>query len=567
MPGKHFCLFGFLVVSLGNFQAQGFILSSVQQGIQVYNPNAFFGSGVSFYDFNKDGLDDLTFCVMGDSVIFYQNTGTSFQRSEVIPNSSDAKQPVWVDIDNDHDADLMVTKRNGGLSLYENTGAGTFQNITSQLNKPNAPGAHSYGCSWADYDRDGLLDCYVCNYNWNDGITNWLFHNLGDGTFEEIGLSAGVSNDSRPSFQSVWIDYNFDNWPDLFVVNDKLTGNTLFRNLGNGSFQDVSLSTGAYQTMCAMSAGITDFERDGDWDIYISNFIFDNSFLKFQEGSFDNIAQETGLEVNAMCWGSLWIDYDNDSDEDLHVSTTSPTINNNQNYFYENNGDGSFALALEAGFINDDFNSYSSAKGDWNRDGFPDMIVTNTLNNTASLYTNSALGGNSVTVGLEGVVSNADAVGSLVEVFAGELHLMQYTMCGENYMAQDSQYEMFGIGELSAVDSVVILWPSGFSETHYELDANQLYIFTEGQTLQAFVSSETGYAICGSDTITLDAGAWSQYAWSNGESTQTIQVSDPGEYSVVVWNEFGLSDTAMIVITSVPEPEWIMTILTPTCFD
>ena len=130
-----------------------------------------FANGLSFYDFNKDGFDDLTFCVNNDSIICYQNLGgDQFFRSEILPNVLDAKQPTWVDYDNDGDADLMISKRNSGLKLYRNDGYPTFTDVTDNLDVPMELSAASYGCAWADYDVDGYLDCYVANYNWGDGI-------------------------------------------------------------------------------------------------------------------------------------------------------------------------------------------------------------------------------------------------------------------------------------------------------------------------------------------------------------------------------------------------------------
>ncbi|MDZ4751433.1 MAG: FG-GAP-like repeat-containing protein [Flavobacteriales bacterium] len=548
-------LFAVSLFSALNVYSQGYTYDSVNELIQIYNPLGLYGGGVSFYDYNKDGFDDLTFCINNDSIIFYRNLGgNSFLRQELIPNTLDAKQPTWVDYDNDGDADLMISRRGNGLKLYRNDGQFIYTDVTADLDIPMALNAASYGCSWADYDRDGFLDCYVCNYNWMDGTTNWLFHNNGDGTFNEVASTVGVSNGSLPSFQAVWVDFDFDSWPDLYVVNDKHTGNAMYRNTG-GNFSNASVATGSNVFADSMSNSISDYDNDGDFDIYIANDTESNILLKNENGVFSDAAEEAGVGVNALCWGSLWVDYDNDSFDDLHVSTTSPGINSNQNFFFVNLGDGTFEQQNSLGLNADTYNSYSSAKGDWNNDGFPDMIITNTFASTAALYTNQGFGKKWIKYGLQGTVSNRDAVGTLIETYVGGNRYIRYTMCGENYIAQDSQYEIVGIGNGLAVDSVVLSWPSGFVEKHYNVQALIKHEFVEGETLTAEISVIGSETICGDNSVTLDAGQWYSYLWSTGQTTAAIVAAEAGVYSVTVANEFGVGLTVSRTILEVQVPQ------------
>lgn len=564
---RHFtCVAVSILLCTLHASSQGFQYDSGNEFIQVYNPLGLYGGGVSFYDFNKDGYDDLSFCINNDSIILYQNiVGTGFVRIEILPNELDAKQPTWVDYDNDGDADLMITKRSSGLKLYRNDGFPNFTDVTEDLNLPATLSAASYGCSWADYDRDGYLDCYVANYNWGDGIVNWLFHNNGNGTFDEVGGTLGVSNGSLPSYQATWVDFNFDLWPDLYVVNDKYTGNAMYRNTGFG-FELISDTNGSDVELDGMSNSIADYDNDGDFDIYIANDTESNILLRNDNGFFTDVAESVGLGVNALCWGSLWIDYDNNGWEDILVNTTSPSINNNQNNFFVNQQNGSFGLDNSLGLSGNDFNSYASAKGDWNNDGFYDMIITNTLNATAALYTNQGEGKKHIRYSLEGTASNRDAVGTLIETFANGNRYIRYTMCGENYISQDSQYEIIGVGNSNVIDSVILNWPSGFVEKYYGLPAQTTYEFIEGETLTASIVFPGANNICGTDTITLDAGDWDNYFWSTGSVEQTIEVSEGGTYTVWVSNEFGIELEVSVQVQELPQPELSSLVVGPSCY-
>ncbi|MEZ4798294.1 MAG: VCBS repeat-containing protein [Flavobacteriales bacterium] len=251
--------------------SQGFTNGNSTYGISMVNTGAIsHGAGVTFYDFNQDGYDDITFCSASDSLVFYESTGTGFIRKEIIPNNLDMRQASWCDFDKDGDPDLLVTKaRNTGnnTKFYRNDGYPVFTEITDDLNLPNMTGVRSYGHTWGDYDKDGWIDLYICNYNITGGITNWLFHNNGDGTFTEVSMLAGVSNGSNLTFQATFCDFNEDSWPDLFLINDLNQTSTMYMNNGDGTFTDVGADNGAHLMIEAMCISIDDFQNDDDWDI------------------------------------------------------------------------------------------------------------------------------------------------------------------------------------------------------------------------------------------------------------------------------------------------------------
>jgi hypothetical protein len=540
----------FLLAFLPSFAiAQGYNFANSDYNINVLNTGGILhGAGVTFYDFNKDGLDDLTFCTASDSLIFYESTGTGFNRIEIIPNTLDMRQASWVDYDNDGDADLLVTKaRNVGnnTKLYRNDGWPVFSDVTAQLNMPNFGGVRSYGQAWGDYDRDGHLDVYVCNYNLGGGITNWLFHNLGDGTFEEVSVTAGVDNGSRLSFQAAWQDFNEDGWLDLYVINDLDQQSYMYFNNQDGTFSDVSIETGTNIMIEAMCISIDDLENDGDWDIYVSNVADGNYYLINEGGIFSNQAAAAGLEVNRMTWGTTWVDYDNDGDNDVHMVTTQGS--NNQNPFFTNNGDGTFTETNEIGFEGDLTNAYSNAKGDFNNDGFYDLIHSTVgSQNSYRLWENNGVGGNYVKVDLTGVVSNRDAIGSTVDYWIGGVKKRYFTAVGGGFLSQNAHTEIIGISEATQIDSIQIHWPRGIVEKHYNLQAGQRYDFTEGETFSAEITTTNDQFLC--ESLVLDAGEWNSYTWSDNSSDRYLTVTEPGVYEVIVTNEFNLPIIASIEI-------------------
>lgn len=528
--------------------SQGYTNANVQHNITVLNTGAIsHGAGVSFYDFNKDGFDDLTYCTASDSLIFYQSDGTTFTRVEIIPNPQtlDMRQATWVDYDNDGDADVLVTRsRNVGNNtrLWRNDGWPNFTDVTPTLNMPNFGGVRAYGQAWGDYDRDGWLDVYITNYNLTGGITNWLFHNNGNGTFTEVGASAGVSNGSLLSFQAKFWDFNEDGWLDLYVINDLNQPSAMYYNNGDGTFTDVSVATGTNLMIEAMCISVDDYENDGDWDIYVTNVAEGNKLLRNENGVFSDYAPEAGLELNRMSWGSTWVDYDNDGDNDMHIVTTHGP--NNQNPFMINNGDNTFTENNSIGFEGDITNAYSNAKGDFNNDGFYDLTHSTVgSQNTYRFWQNNGVGGNWVKVDLTGTLSNRDAIGSLVEYWVDGIKKRYITSAGGGFLSQSAHTEILGIGISEQIDSLRITWPLGFQETHYNLLAGQRYDFTEGQTVVAEIASTTGTSvIC--DSLVLTVGSWQTYSWNDESTNDSLIVYAPGIYEVTVTNSFGIQTSA-----------------------
>lgn len=565
---KHLTLIVFFALTSCLSFSQGFTFANADHGVSTLNTGAIsHGAGVTFFDFNKDGLDDVTFCTASDSLIFFQSTGDSLIRIEIIPNTLDMRMASWVDFDNDGDYDLLVTKaRNIGNNskLYRNDGWPVFTDITNQLNLPNFGGVRSYGHSWADYDKDGLIDVYVCNYNISGGITNWLFHNNGDGTFSEVSAAAGVGNGSRLSFQSAWCDFNNDGWLDLYVVNDLNQPSAMFYNNGDGTFTDVSVATGTNIQIEAMCISIVDHQDDGDWDIYVSNIATGNYFLINENGNFTNQAAAANLTVNRMTWGSTWVDFDNDGDQDIHMVTTQG--GNNQNPFFVNNGDNTFTENNSIGFEGDITNAYSNAKGDFNNDGFYELIHSTVgSQNSYRFWENIGVGGNWVKIDLTGTVSNRDAIGSTVEYWINGVPKRYMTFAGEGFLSQNAHTKIIGIAEASAIDSIQITWPNGLIESHYELMAGNRYDFIEGQTLSNSISIvEETNILC--ESLTLFAGDFQSVLWEDGSTESLRTITSAGVYTANVTHPSGVIISSSIEIVQGIVPAIEITSTNVTCF-
>ncbi len=455
----------------------------------TYGDNAF-GGGVSFHDFDGDGWDDLSLSTQNqDSLAFFRNVnGTTFQQifPTLVPHTGTAEQLLWTDFDNDGDQDLFVTAYKTGNKLYRNDGGLNFTDITAEAGIP-ADSMPSYAACIGDYDRDGFVDIYLTNRTEPGFIYyNHLLRNLGNGSFEDVTLATGTADPGKAPLAVMFVDINGDLYPDLYIAQDKFHGNTLLKNNGDGTFSDISVSSGANSIVDGMGITAGDYDNDGDLDLYFSNSPLGGNILLRNEGNetFTDVTATLGLAHNGTCWGVSFLDYDNDADLDVYSSAVYyPFINNPASHLYTQTGNGTFSITTNAGFAGDSALSYSNAVGDWNRDGYPELAVHNIIPHGFHFWQNNANSTNTwIKIHLRGVQSNRDAVGSLIEIYANGIHQIRYTHCGTSYLAQNSGWEMVGLDRSSKVDSLIVHWPSGIMDAYYNLGANQHLELTEGET-------------------------------------------------------------------------------------
>lgn len=486
------CKKSFLLVFIStqiSYSQLNFVDRATDLGVGVTCGDVPIGNGISFYDYNDDGWDDITLATQaGEPIRFFKNVNGVFQEETLnIPeNTSQMKQVNWVDYDNDGHLDVFVTSNISGNKLYRNDGSFNFSDETSEAQLPTT-NIFTYGASWGDYNNDGYLDVFLSNRDVALNVPNYLYRNNGNGTFTNVSETAGIINTGNLSFCSAFFDFNNDGWQDIYVSKDRIENkNILYKNNGDGTFTDVSESSNTDLYIDAMSVTIDDYNSDGWLDIYVTNTQNGNVFLRNNgDETFTNVAVTNGTTFNSIAWGAVFLDAENDMDLDLYVSGLLDGSNPSflSAAFYENDANGNFTIP-STGFINDTRESYANAIGDVDNDGFSEIAVTNTDNENVFIWKNEAPSTNNwLKVKLEGVQSNKRGIGSFIEISINGEKQYRYTLCGEGYLAQNSGTEIFGVGAHNTIDYVKVTWLSGLVDVINNVSANQTVTVVEGSNL------------------------------------------------------------------------------------
>lgn len=541
-------------------------------------------NGMSFYDFDEDGWDDLTFPVNGDSIVFYKNINGNFQQiGSYIDAIGYTKQILWVDYDNDLDLDICISYDDAGIRLYQNDGTFNFTDITTSAGISNVP-FKAYGFSFADPDTDGDLDLYVCAHEMIGEFTspeaNKYYENQGNGTFIEKAQLLNIDNGYQPTFMPVWFDYNNDHFLDLGLINDKEFWNdALYQNMGNGTYQDVAPMVGISNNgHNPMTLSIADFNNDGYQDIFKtevgSDFLVNGvklDYKLYQNNSgvnFVDMAQSMNLDTNMFAWGALWVDYNNDCFEDLYITTTyTDTVFGPgfSSLLYKNNNGQSFSLMNDSINGNILYSSFCPVKGDIDNDGFYDILV---LNDHAkpNVLLNSGNSNNYIKVDLQGTFSNQKGIGSTIEVYANGEHQTQTVFCGSGLCAQNSQHKIFGVGTATNIDSLVVTFPSGIVAKRFNLSVNANYHIIEQQTEIIDLNPGASTIVaCPGEQLELGVPGLYNYQWNNGSQDSILTIQTGGNYSFEATNLTG--DTLYIsstVTVSFESPLTYQEIVTPS---
>ena len=455
-----------------------------------------WGGGVSFADFDNDGWDDLTFATEeGTEIYFLKNNDGIFNSVSLngISNTFKTKQVIWIDYDNDGDQDFFVTGFEGVNKFYKNEGDMNFTDISSTIGFFQTD-LFTYGVSFADMDNDGDLDAFISNRDGEaDDQRNYLYRN-DEGTYIDITESAGLSMSSHLSFCSIIFDYNKDGFQDIYISNDKPDNlNILYKNNGDGTFDDVSEYSGAGIGINAMTTTIGDYNNDGWFDIYITNTPEGNELLRNNgDGTFTNVAEATATTFNSVGWGAVFLDADSDGLLDLYVSSDFDGSVGSflSSAFYHQQNNETFIIPENIGFQEDTRKSYTNAIGDIDNDGKPDIIVGNDIEPNF-LWSNKTVNENNwLKVKLEGVISNRDGIGNTIEINIGGQSQYRYTLAGEGYLSQNSFYEFFGLANATEVDYVKVTWTAtGESEIINNIAANQAITIKEGSGVLSSVNN------------------------------------------------------------------------------
>jgi hypothetical protein len=530
----------------GAQRAPGFRLTDVTAaaGLQFrHNSGAYggkllpetLGAGCAFLDYDVDGWPDILLINGMDwpghkrqrsTLRLYRNnrngTFTDVTKAAGLDVEMYGMGVAVGDYNNDGFPDLLVTCV-GQNRLFRNTGKGTFVDAT-RASGLDGRTAFSTSAMWVDYDRDGLLDLFVCNYvKWSAehdvfcslngkqksyctpeayrGETCWLFRNRGNGTFEDVTAKSGIFDSSSKALGVAMLDDTGDGWPDLFVANDTQP-NKLYRNLRNGTFKDVGLEAGVAlsedgRARAGMGVDTGDFDNSGRTGIVVTNF--DNEMIGLYRaqsaGLFQDVARRAGVgfaSLTTLGFGCLLADFDLDGRLDLavangHIDETVRNIRGNVGYaqpaqLFLNQGNGTFrdvAPSLGGAFVAPRVGR-GLACGDFDRDGDVDLLMT-TNNGPAVLFRNDQTGGNrSVRFRLTGTKSNRDAIGATVRITAGGVSQARMVKSGSSYLSQSELPVTFGVGRRDRIDRVVIAWPSGRTDEFSNVATGRQYECTEG---------------------------------------------------------------------------------------
>lgn len=526
----------------------GFLLDGVPAGTS---------SGISWYDFDGDGWDDLTVGQGNREILVYRNIQGTLQLFYAFANTTQVKSFQWVDFDNDNDADFFICAANASCKLLRNDGNMVFTDVSASLGMPLLD-EDSVGASWGDYDRDGWVDVYVCNYY----AQNWLLHNLGNGSFENVAIALGVSNSNGATYMCSWVDYNGDCLLDLFVANDLNQPSEMYENTGDG-FQAVGSSIGLAISIEAMGVSWSDYDHDLDLDVYVTNAASGNKLLRNDGGVFTDVAAASGAAVNALSWGCMWLDFNHDTREDLHVATQAPLVAQNVNFLLEQSADTTFLNVSMPGDIG---NSYASAKGDLNNDGFWDFSDAFVLPASFKVWQNQGVGGNWIKLHLQGTGGNTDAIGAKIFYWHGGNAHYTHTFSGESFFGQDSQYEILSLGASTMVDSLRIVWPGGRFEQFVNLEVNRLHTFTEANTTPLTLGASKPFLCAVGDELELIAPLADAYEWSTGAQSSSVVIGEPGAYYVHVTTGCSVRDSLSITIDFLTPPTIQEIAQLPTCF-
>jgi enediyne biosynthesis protein E4 len=499
------------------------------------------GTGVAIFDYDNDGWPDI-FIVNGTKLEgFPPGKGPSnhLYRNNHDGTFSDVTEKAGLtgtgwgqgvcvgDYDNDGWEDLYVTYY-GKNRLYHNQ-QGVFTEVAERVGVAGSGKAWGTGCAFVDYDRDGRLDLMVANYVdfdltmspapgeratciWKGvpvmcgprglpGAKNILYHNRGDGTFEDVTTKAHIDRtDGHYAFSVSTLDFDEDGWPDIYVACDS-TPSILYHNNHDGTFTDVAVTSGAAfnedgREQAGMGSTIADFNGDGHLDIFKTNFSDDTSTLYRNngDGTFTDATSAAGLGLYTqyLGWGTMFLDFDNDGWPDLilvngHVYPEVDSQHLGSNYkepriLYHNNGDGTFSdVSSSAGSgITAASSSRGLAVGDLWNDGRMSAVVSN-MNAPPSLLVNQVRNSNHwIAIRAVGSKSNRDGIGARIRLKAGTRVLVDEVRSGSSYDSNSDVRVHFGLGGSAKIDWLEVHWPSGIVERFVNLPVDAIRTLKEG---------------------------------------------------------------------------------------
>jgi len=506
--------------------------------------------GVGFFDCDNDGRLDAVatngssvdrYRAGGDQMITLYHQGADGKFTNI---SEQAGLTVkgWgmgvavADFDNDGNLDMFVTGY-GHSVLYRGLGNCKFEDVTAKAWLSGIDG-FATGVAWGDYDRDGHVDLFVSRYVHVDmnhlpafgsdekfcrfkgvlvqcgpwgmqGDSDYLFHNRGDGTFEDVSKKAGMDDPQhRYGLGAIWTDYDNDGWPDLFLANDA-GPNFLYHNRHDGTFDEVGMLSGVAlgddgQELGSMGVDFADYDHDGKLDLFVTNYTdqVNNLYRNLGGGIFRDMCWPAKLgqpSFRYVKWGTGFVDFDNDGWVDLfvangHVYPQVDAIPGSPGYkepmqMFRNNHDGTFEDISKSSGVFDmpPQSRRGAAFGDVYNDGNMAILALN-IGQAPSLLINMTRNSNHrVAFQLIGTKSNRAAIGSRITIQAAGVMQFNEVRGGGSFLSQNDLRPHFGLGAADKMDKVEVSWPSGQTEVLRDVAADFIYTITEGQGITARV--------------------------------------------------------------------------------
>jgi len=477
------------------------------------------GGGAAFLDFDQDGFIDI-YALSGTWLEGFSKSekpsempGNHLYRNRGNGTFEDVTKKAGVsgpwfsmgavagDFNNDGYPDLFISNY-GPNVLLKNNRNGTFTDVTKRADVAGGNEC-SVGAVWADYDNDSFLDLYVGNYlafdpNYKyyyapdgfpgplayDAQKDILYHNNGDGTFEDVTEKMGIKDIDGRAMGVGAADYDEDGFIDIFVANDH-TLNYLWHNDGGKGFTDKGIMSGTAfsqggEATVSMSVDFADYNNDGLLDLFVSDDTYCSLYENLGNGVFSDKGVSSNISMQAaqfVGWSSSFMDYDNDGDQDIFKTNGAlKHLYGQEDQIFENQGDGLFKdISLKLGtYFSEEHVGRAACVGDYDNDGDLDIFIVNLNSRAVFLRNNKGNQNNWLMLDMEGTTSNREGIGARVKITSGGKTQIAQRKTTTGYLSQNDPRIHFGLADNNTVDRIEIIWPSGKVQILENVKANQI---------------------------------------------------------------------------------------------
>lgn len=444
----------------------------------------------AWFDYDNDNDQDLYISVYNKNLgnVLYRNDGNGRLTKVTAANNATSNYFVSTvssgaaDYDNDGRIDIFTANNLGKKSnLFKNTSSG-FSKVNGI--DPTDDNGYAHGTNWVDYDRDGKLDLFVSEYLPTSFCR--LYHNDGNGAFSRV-LNNEIAQHKNYAIGATWADYDNDGWQDLFIPNGggpsniANQNNSLFKNNGDGSFTKITAGSLVNDGGNSTASCWGDYDNDGDLDLFVSNASNEVNFLykNAGNGTFTRVLTGDIATDEGNSHGCNWVDFNNDGWLDLFVVNDG----NEPKFLYKNNGNGTFTKIVKDPITAASGETFGTAWCDFDKDGDQDVFVATHGKNKNMFFINNGNTNNWVNIKLSGTASNKNAIGARVYLTAvingSRITQMREIMSNSGFGSQDEMAAVFGLGNATIIDSIIIKWPSGSTKKITNQACNKFMLVTE----------------------------------------------------------------------------------------